>query len=242
MEINKDLKTNVSKYIRVPKKVEVPFMGDMQSRKNPFSKPVRYDTLKPKHTGTLINCQNSCGKRVHANTFVNPQSPPCPEFFVVQRHEDISVDVTDTVTVDYCEWIFEEQIEDESDYENGQSNKLIPYELILEIQHNFSIMESLEKATLKEIKVREVVLKPVKRKSNKTLALDLDDTLIHMINPKFGYSYLNVCHSSAQIVLYKDIDTLSLNSIKVLIRPYALKLLEELAEIYEIVVIVYGNN
>jgi len=239
MKINEDVKAKGNKYVRAPKKVEVPWMGDGQSKKNPFNKSIRVDTLEPKRAGTLINYQQSLEKRVHANTFVNPHSPPCPDFFTVQRHEYISSDVTDTITVEDCECIFGEQIENESDYEEEKVEKFTVYKLTHEIQNNFLIMQSLEKATMEEIRAREVILKPAKRKSNKTLALDLDDTLIHMINPRLVYSHFNVCHSSAQTVLYKDIDSPTFNSIKVLIRPYALKLLEELAEIYEIVVIVY---
>jgi len=239
MKINEDVKAKQSKYMRAPKKVEVPWMGDEQSKKNPFKKPIRVDTLEPKRAGTLINYQQSREKLLHASTFVNSQSPRRPDFFTVQRHEYISSDVTDTVTVEDCECIFGEQVESESDYEEEKIEKFTVYKLTHEIQNNFLIMQSLEKATMEEIKIREVILKPAKRKSNKTLVLDLDDTLIHMINPRFTYSHLNVCHSSAQTVLYKDIDSPTFTSIKVLIRPYALKLLEELSEIYEIVVIVY---
>eukprot|EP00826_Nyctotherus_ovalis_P061295 TRINITY_DN8706_c0_g1_i1.p3 TRINITY_DN8706_c0_g1~~TRINITY_DN8706_c0_g1_i1.p3 ORF type:complete len:104 (+),score=1.52 TRINITY_DN8706_c0_g1_i1:553-864(+) len=103
-------------------------------------------------------------------------------------------------------------------------------------------MRFLSRATPEEIKAREVDLEPAERKSNKTLVLDLDDTLIHMINPKFKYSNMNVCHASARTVIYKDQDTPTFNSTKIIIRPHALKLLRELSQLYEIVVLSHLNS
>lgn len=156
----------------------------------------------------------------------------------MQRHVSLISEVSDTVTEDDCDWAFDSQIEDdEKSCEEQEMKEFAKCELTREVQYNFTIMRLLNKATLEEIKAREVDLELVERKSNKTLVLDLDDTLIHMINPKFKYSSMNVCHASARTVIYKDQDTPTFNSIKIIIRPYALKLLEELSQLYEIVVL-----
>lgn len=242
-----EIKTNVrhkkiSKYIRAPKNVVIPCMGDMQSNKNPFNKSTRQEARTIKSTGALINYHKSEEARRHSNTFVDPRGPPCPDFVSVQRHESMSPEVSDSVTADDCDWIIEEQLDDEDNYGELKIVIIQPYELTFEIQHNFSIMESLGKPTLDEIEARGITLPPIKKMTNKTLLLDIDDTLIHTINPKFNYSAMNVKHTTAETVLYKDQETLDFITMRVLIRPYALKLLEELSSIYEIVVFTAGQK
>ena len=75
-----------------------------------------------------------------------------------------------------------------------------------------------------------------KRSTNKTLLLDLDDTLVHTINTNFDYSMVNIDYNRAKTVIYKDDNSLNFTAIKVIVRPYAVKFLEELSKIYEIIV------
>lgn len=226
----------VGKYIRAPIKIEVPCMDDLQSRKNPFSRPARPDTLNPRRTGSLVNCKKE--DKVHAKTFVRPGSPSCPVTANERRHDTLTSEVSESISENDYEWVLDERIEDSiaESYEELKIEEYGRYELTREIQRNFTIMRLLNKATLEEIKAREVELEPVEKRSNKTLALDLDETLIHMVNPKFEYSSMSMSYGSAQSVLYKDPETLTFNSIKVIIRPHAVRLLKELSEIYEIVV------
>ena len=97
-------------------------------------------------------------------------------------------------------------------------------------------MRHIGEATPEEIIEREIVLKPSNKKSGKTLILDLDDTLIHTINPLFDYSALNISYGRAQTVMYKNNEGPSFETIKVIIRPHALKFITELSSLYEIIV------
>jgi hypothetical protein len=238
MEINSKKQTK-SKYIRAPIRIEVPHMEDMQSRKNPFKKSSQNKTLKSKRSGTLVDYQVSSEGRVHAKTFITSQGPLCPTFLVVQRHETLISDTIDSISEDDCEWIFDEQVKpgSEESQEELKMEEYGKYEMTREIQYNFNIMRFLNKPTLEEVKAREVELGLAKTKRSKVLALDLDETLIHMMSPRLEYSTMNVCYGSAQTVLFKDPESQTFNSIKVIIRPHALKLLKELSLIYEIVVL-----
>jgi len=227
-----------SKYIRAPIRIDVPYMEDMQSRKNPFNRSSQPKTLEPKRSGTLIGCRTSSEKRVHVKSFIVPQIYSCPTFLIAQRHDTLISDVTDSISEEDCEWALDERVEpnNRGSYEELKTEKYGRYEMTREIQHNFSIMRFLDRPTLEEVKKREVELEPLGIKNNKVLALDLDETLMHTINPRFEFSNTNVCYRAAQTVLFKDPESQTLNSVKVIIRPYALRLLEELSQLYEIVV------
>eukprot|EP00826_Nyctotherus_ovalis_P057427 TRINITY_DN7846_c0_g1_i20.p1 TRINITY_DN7846_c0_g1~~TRINITY_DN7846_c0_g1_i20.p1 ORF type:complete len:187 (+),score=24.91 TRINITY_DN7846_c0_g1_i20:92-652(+) len=64
----------------------------------------------------------------------------------------------------------------------------------------------------------------------------MDDTLIHTLVPMFNYSKINVDYENAKTVVYEDSASSTLFSVQVIIRPYAIQLLQELSIIYEIVI------
>eukprot|EP00826_Nyctotherus_ovalis_P007758 TRINITY_DN1197_c0_g5_i1.p1 TRINITY_DN1197_c0_g5~~TRINITY_DN1197_c0_g5_i1.p1 ORF type:complete len:174 (+),score=29.28 TRINITY_DN1197_c0_g5_i1:171-692(+) len=136
------------KYIRAPIKIAVPSMDDMQSRKNPFSRPTRPDTFNPKRTGSLVNCKKE--DKVHARTFVKPGCPSCPVTASERRYETLTSEISESISEDDYEWMFDERIEDSvaESYEELKTEEYGKYELTREIQHNFTIMRFLSKAPM----------------------------------------------------------------------------------------------
>lgn len=113
----------------------------------------------------------------------------------------------------------------------------IPYSL--EIRQNFQVMSTIVAATADEVKAKLIVLPPKGlegKLTKKTLLLDLDETLIHTINPKNNYNLINVKQENCKTLFLKDPSNTMVCSIKVSIRPYAMKLLQEMSSIYEVVV------
>ena len=107
-----------------------------------------------------------------------------------------------------------------------------------ELQSYFKVMSSLEPVKDEEIQVRKVGLKnSVKPKySDKTLILDLDDTLAHTLLPNVNYSTWMFSESEIKNTSYIDAKSGLSEKLKVVIRPCAIDMLKQLYELYEIVV------
>lgn len=150
-------------------------------------------------------------------------------------HQNIT-EVCDTVTA--LAWVTEGDIDPSSDSEHTpEPFSKYTIELTKEVQHNFQQIQKGSVATSAEVASREVFLSTAKSVlKKKTLILDLDDTLIHTINPNFNYATLQITHSNPKTLLYQDLTTSDVYSISVVIRPYAIQLLRDLSEIYEIVI------
>lgn len=226
-------------YIRKPLDFTIPDMNNMQCRKNPFTKSARSGTFNTSRIKTLSSITNN-GHNVKAHTLDMPLSSgvPRPNFIPMPRRSSTISEACESVTEESCGWVFEEPIKTETEgkFEEYKDQNSEALELTPEIQYNFNAMRHIVEATPEEIISREVVLKPNNKKSAKTLVLDLDDTLIHTINPLFNYSALNISYGRAQTVLYKNNESPSFEAIKVIIRPYALKFITELSSLYEIIV------
>lgn len=239
-----EIRNNIEKknnYVRKPLNFSVPIMEDKQFRMNPFKKPSRRATFNKDETGTLAENHNLNNAKLRSLTVLDKKKPPMvhPDFATIQKHITVISEISESITEDQCEWIFEDILHTESEVNNEEfkESEEIKYELTKEILHNFNNMKSINSATLDEIRIREVTLKSSIKKSDKTLILDLDDTLVHTINPFFDYASINVFQTHAQSVIYNHDDESVFNNIKVIIRPYAIKLLEELSQLYEIIVI-----
>ena len=222
-------------YMWRPLNVAVPDMGNMQARKNPFNKQSKLKTCDHIDCKSLLpHIKEQQIINNFSKTVANLKDCSLNFFKLITDDEDILFsEITETITESNCEWASEDSISNHKT--NDMSSKPV---LTKEMAFNFGIIQGVVFPTLEEIKNKTVNLRTDKstRLSDKTLLLDLDDTLIHTINPKFDYSLINIDHSSAKIIFYKDPETSSLHSIKVVIRPYATELLQQLSKYYEIVI------
>lgn len=80
-----------------------------------------------------------------------------------------------------------------------------------------------------------------KVESSKTLLLDLDETLIHVIDPKINYVSMNIPIATAKDIIFEDKLKNKCYPMKFFIRPFAIKMLRELSKIYEIAVMFHGK-
>lgn len=187
----------------------VPDMGSKQYQKNPFTKFVHDSTLTIIRQTSLLdrNPKNMLTKC--SNTMLKPPNP-------VQIPKPCRLDMED-----WHSWIFYEESDNEDDAEEIKEANLMY--LSKELESDFKILQTLKLPTEKEIKAREVKLPFNDKTTNKTLVLDLDETLIHAIS----------------MSNYSATDTLNdrTRTIKVIIRPYAIEFLKELSKLYEIVVL-----
>ena len=149
-------------------------------------------------------------------------------------YPSINQNYSESITENGCDWVFMKEEKVDS-YSTSEKYKI---KMTNEVIYNFTHICELESPNLKEIESKSVNLefKRSGKITEKTLLLDLDDTLIHTINPNFNYSLLNTSHDGANTVIFKDILTHKIHTMKVLIRPHAIKLLEELSRLYEIII------
>ena len=222
--------------------IKIPHLGDLQYAKNPFTKPHIHSVFIIARSKSLNERQELTPLKSRAKTIYHeiPKKFPRPDSIMIPSHNQPPSEIGgDSITEDY-DWI-SESIHDEPKNIDEEEIKITEKELDIspEIEHNFYVMTGMRPATETEIGQREVSLKLLgksKRSTNKTLLLDLDDTLVHTINTNFDYSMVNIDYNRAKTVIYKDDNSLNFTAIKVIVRPYAVKFLEELSKIYEIIV------
>jgi len=255
MEIRKNSETNMI-FVRKPLQIIVRHIGDLQAHKNPFTKSTKpFSTLSPLKSATMVNQKEVAAAFMHASTIQESKKPsfPHPSSSRVPQPNILCAEIGESVTEDNCDWFSETEIDSEAETErideeeSKESNEetiddAIKYraKLTKELEYNFNIIHSIplvdsqDDVTLRQVSL-PIRTKPV-RLTDKTLLLDLDDTLIHTVNPNFDYSSIDVDHREYQPVWYRDASSPSFFCIKVLIRPNAIKLLEELSKLYEIIV------
>ena len=204
---------------------------------------------------------------MHSRTMFPAPHQKCPkaDLIKVQEPSQQFTEVCDTVTESSCSWFTEGDQDTEphkdgycEDHKNTESEKapsdtaqcvraITSYNVTFsrEVEHNFAILRKLLLATPEEVALKMLPLsnsETIGRTSKKTLFLDLDDTLVHTINPYFDYTSLNVAHTDVKTVLYQDSTTSEIFSIKVVVRPYAVQFLRELSSVYEIVVCFFNHH
>jgi hypothetical protein len=108
--------------------------------------------------------------------------------------------------------------------------------LTKEIEHYFRELPNIGFIAMEEVVNKFTKLPERKGTNKKTLLLDLDDTLVHTIDPKLNYKTIQINSLDVKNSMYHDPYLNSIISIKVIIRPYAIKFLQELKSFYEIVV------
>jgi TFIIF-interacting CTD phosphatase-like protein len=106
-----------------------------------------------------------------------------------------------------------------------------------EVEFNFEHLRNLPFVFSDEILNNKTAIPiPLDGTNKKTLFLDLDETLIHTIDPNYNYSSIGITHKKIQILTFLASATKLSLSLKIVIRPYAVKFLEELSDLYEIIV------
>lgn len=220
-----------SPYLRKPLRVAVPVMDDVHSRKNPFSRTLYSNTVTSTQGGTLSDLKEKESLKKRSNT-VRIKVDELPRFPINQILMPHRLDGEGLE-----DWMIGEKIENEGK-RTGEETKIEGTEkdqvsITEELKHNFKIIRTLSLPTEEEIKSLKI---PFPETSKKTLVLDLDETLIHTIDPSLDYSALNVKRKEIKPIFYRDNKNPNVYSIKVLIRPFAIEFLKELSKDYEIVV------
>lgn len=211
--------STVTIYIKKPLKHSIPHLNNMQASKNPFHKSSF--TLSLTKSSTINTDHRSFPEYTPAPELPSWPRPVSERVSKPGVQEDLSLD-------DDWEHFGETAVANDCFAEKGLSQ---------EVMFHFSAMRALPVTEVKEVEKRTVELgKKPKGSSGKTLVLDMDDTLIHTLVPLFNYSRINVDHENAKTVIYEDSASSTLFSAKVIIRPYAIQLLQELSIIYEIVI------
>ncbi|MDR3548808.1 MAG: NIF family HAD-type phosphatase [Candidatus Pacebacteria bacterium] len=125
----------------------------------------------------------------------------------------------------------------------ADEEKVIPtvpaYALSLsnEIKANFEELKRIGYIPIEEIEKRQTSIPDTKQGlGKKTLFLDLDDTLVHTINPRVNYDAKQVKKGEIHQVKYEDQYTHVEATASVILRPYVRHFLRELKRSFELVV------
>ena len=106
------------------------------------------------------------------------------------------------------------------------------YELKMsrELLYNFRILEPMRTDVTKEVESKQILLPNPRstKHSKKTLLVDLDDTLVHTMDPQLDYSSVNIDPSMIRETEYFDYEYSVTVDLKCVIRPYALKFIQEI--------------
>ncbi len=249
-------------FVRKSLQFTLPSLGNMQERKNPFSKMLKLGTFRPGTVGAPKGRETPIG---HSLTMFKPEHKALPHVVPQQVPHPAPplTDVSDSILYTLTSWLSDSdedsevelssltiQSGEESQVSIRSSRKIVAPKLPVpggyytvplskEVEYNFKQLPHVPTVLPSEIAVRTLKLadNALKSKSsNKTLVLDLDDTLIHTIDPNFNYAAKGVKHYNFKNLLYQDAATGQIYPIKVLVRPYAIQLLNELSSIFEMVV------
>lgn len=220
-------------YVRKPLLITVPHLEDKQFSKNPFTKCAQRKHFTLTRCVSL-KCLDNFGEKLHVDTVfpLTVRKFPRPDFVPVPSHVQPPSEMS------------EEQLESTTEKELSKKNtleeeaKINDLWISEEMEYNFSIMKTLQLPTESETRSKQIFL-PFARKgrtSNKTLLLDIDNTLAHTINPSLDYSFVSSLQGRAKTVLYRSEEHGSFSAIRVVVRPQAVRFLEEMSKAYEIVV------
>lgn len=221
-------------YQRKPLNVNVPDLGSAHSKKNPFTKCVHGNTFTSTKPAILYDSkiENALNKRSNTITIEKVGFPrptpvriPMPGAFDAEGQDEACARMSEEAEKSVAQGNEEER-------KTGMSD---------EVEHYFKVLQRLALPSEQEAKLYKVAL-PLQsraRSSDKTLVLDLDETLIHTISSSFDYSDFNAFHEKLHTTFYKNNETKCISTIKFIIRPHAINFLKELSSIYEIIVVSY---
>lgn len=108
--------------------------------------------------------------------------------------------------------------------------------------YNFRELQQVEVPSKEEIGRRTILLpEPARqRKSNKTLFVDLDETLVHTMQTELDYSLVPIDPRAVQTTTFLLANTGKLLNLKTVFRPHVREFLKRLSATYEIVVFTAG--
>ena len=112
------------------------------------------------------------------------------------------------------------------------------------ITEQFDTISCLEPISEESIKKMYVKIPPPKKKkiSNKTLILDLDNTLVCVMSPQTFNERAIPSDAQVKSTTYKDAKSGSEIDIKIIIRQYAIEMLKQLTTYYEIIIFTAANR
>ena len=233
--------------LRKPLSFILPILHESQAEKNPFKrnyikasslKMDRNPTTEIAKSGSNANGLKKTGASTPAaqgRAKASLEKTPKPSLFSSEPADEAEQDNHSMAAA----------VKEEKKIDTKE--RLPEYEVVLtrEILYNFKELDKIGLTTLQEINNRSVILPEVKgRSTSKTLILDLDDTLMHTMDPQLNYSSLQMDSDAIKQVRYADPLTTSLVSTNVVIRPGAAGFLKEVRSLYEVVVILscYNNE
>ena len=215
---SKDLSENseLSSNSNAPQKnlgLSLPITNECQSSKNPFYKRLN---------GHTKFCNGSFSFHNRKRFLIDLKKTRI-SFNKVQKPNEVSQELIDGELI-------------LSDGNTQKKEYLYKAKLNYEVIANFLEMTKMERSTNEEIQARIAMLPDLKTKklSNKVLFLDMDDTLIHSIKP--GEKLANIDEKLIHTIQYFEPSNPNMVNMKVIIRPFAIKFIEEMSTIYEIVV------
>jgi len=199
----------------------IPYMSDTQFRNNPFRRFSRSDSSNHTLDKPFLSSKDSSISKYYTNmTCIG--------------------EVKQEPLTEYNSNIKKQKGSKETSEESKECtyNKL---QLTKEIEQNFDIMKCLRLSSIEEVKFKELNLPypKTRRTSDKTLILDLDNTLIYAVNPLLNYSAMDICCNKAESILINNNKNSDKLCVRIMIRPYAKELLKELSKIYEIIVLFF---
>lgn len=245
----KALSGNVKKYSRKPLGFVVPFSNESQAKNNPFGKYINriksatsvFKNIRIDHEKIPTNSSKfhpkATSPTAQSRTRINFIKLLEPSIFISEPDDNPPEDCpninSDSKPVKNEKKLFVQVKSVNSDI---LIKKLSNFPITTEVIRNFNELLNMDKIFIEEVSNKYLYLpQPVNaKKTNKTLLLDLDDTLIHTIisiNP-----FVKISKEIVRNVEYYDDYYNKQISINVAIRPYAIEFIKEMSSLYEIVV------
>ena len=126
---------------------------------------------------------------------------------------------------------------------NDKTKEEYKIEITTDVKLNFSKLQNFIPITQEDIERKMIMLPELKqgKKSNKTLFLDIDETLLHTIEKKRDYSMVDIDMDLIKTTTYINSYMCNIANIQVIMRPYLKQFLKEISKYYELVVIQFFN-
>ena len=232
---------------RTPLRFVIPRMQKTQCDKNPFKK--RF--MKLKSDSDCFNealTANTCPQTLifdNDKTFreikrakIQLKQPPKPSLFNSEPDE-IPEELGKKIGEDTKEVKLEIILDVGKEPKEKKEELNYVVKLTKEVEYNFTNLGNIKEVTTNEIMKKSVLIPELKDKrlSNKTLLLDLDETLLHTMDPKLNYDVINVDQKYINSTSYLDEYLVKEVNIKVILRPYVREFLSEIGKYYELIVI-----
>jgi len=224
-------------YARKPLTFILPALKTSQAEKNPFK---RKQFLKLRTTTTIGITKTASDCSFESKPLITKAHSFTP---TEQKRTKITLEKVPKPSLFVSEPLEGDTACDEFSPLEEQKSKIKEEDPAYEITLNKEVMyyfNELEKGwflSMEDVSKKFVSLPEVKgKKSNKTLLLDLDDTLVHTLDPNLNYSVVNIDKANIKNVTYADPVLSSIVNIKVAIRPDAVRFLKEISPYFEIIV------